>query len=515
MGQCPSLPPAPHGYAEDDEHSITRSETGGSGTGMPFLVEHSFEDNDRSILDKSDVMDSFEYQASIDDKELRDERTAGALEQAVEQEETNHSTETTAASSPRAEEMFSNAPTEATRKISNVDRTAPKEKFRARAEAARTSAGRRYQPMGGISEGEVFAGQGHLRDMRSFGSYASFVEQETPAESANMALHRDGETGARGVMAEYRHRYQSHITYDDKSDVSDLNMEKATATPTQVRCLGPLLPSACLSGVYGKLKGGRAGSSDASSNVLELKWKAKLIGDYQREYEREFPNNVHSKRLDKASNECSRRKSDTRDGCIAPRPITYALDDASFLDLALTGSLGLVESQQSSSRYKKDYLILKNIKKDTPIAVCALKSPHEAPVVRVYAAKPRIAGQIPAASTSDIGLPGVEVDLYAWAEFATEGEFPFPVRYSIYLSTGEEGKYEKEPSYKGSHPVLGSPDISVVGRTSKELIYRGCCLLSVHSDENNDEEPLLGYRYLVGSIRLFSFALRPSWMRLP
>ena len=120
---------------------------------------------------------------------------------------------------------------------------------------------------------------------------------------------------------------------------------------------------------------------------------------------------------------------------------------------------------------------------DVPLAVCALKSPHEEPVVRIYATKPCISSQISAGSTSDIGIAGQSVDLFAFAEFRTSGSFPYPMRYALFFSSGEEGKYESDAKYKGSHPVPGLPNVTFVGRSGRDPMYRGCCLLTTEESK--------------------------------
>jgi hypothetical protein len=60
------------------------------------------------------------------------------------------------------------------------------------------------------------------------------------------------------------------------------------------------------------------------------------------------------------------------------------------------------------------------------------------------------------------------------------------------MASGSDGRFEKEPSYRASHPSTGSPDITMVGRTQTETDYTGCALLSMVSDDNvNHGEPFL------------------------
>ena len=177
-------------------------------------------------------------------------------------------------------------------------------------------------------------------------------------------------------------------------------------------------------------------------------------------------------------------------------PIRMLVDRSAFMDLALTGSLGLTEQQQqgfspassagsrsSHSKSPTHYKVLLNRRSGVPLAVCALKSPYGPPVVRVYAIKQRVFGQRPAANTAALGLNWTEAyPLFAWAEITAEGEFPNQVEYSFYMATGSDGRFEQEPSYVAKHNKPGSPDISVSGRTEWEPHYQGCAHLTIQNE---------------------------------
>ena len=263
-------------------------------------------------------------------------------------------------------------------------------------------------------------------------------------------------------------------------------------------------------------------SKEEFYNVLQLKMKLNLADYYQNEYLAMFPNSptpagmasnisTPSKRetapqLTPISSDASSRSSATPGVAfgsgVSSSPIRLLADDSSFLDLAITGSLGLVNrgsgkgnslsGSPSKQKSPLHYTVLINRRSGVPLAVCALKSHHGPPVVRIYATKQRVVGQRPAASTGDLGLTWTDsFPLFAWAEFTTEGEFPMPTQYSLYMASGSDGRFEKEPSYRASHQRTGSPDISMIGRTQTETEYKGCALLSFVSDENNDDEPFL------------------------
>jgi hypothetical protein len=265
-------------------------------------------------------------------------------------------------------------------------------------------------------------------------------------------------------------------------------------------------------------------SNEAFYNVLHLKMKFNLADYYLNHYLVMFPESITpagmmhttaatfgrtgegAPRLNSASSDTSSRSSETPGvgfgSGIPSCPVCLLADDSVFMDLAITGSLGLVDrnsgpaSPEAASSLKQKspehYIVLINRRSGFPLAVCALKSRNGPPIVRIYATKQRVLGQRPAASTGELRLTWTDsYPLFAWAEVTTEGEFPMPTRYSLYMASGSAGHFEKEPSYLASHQTTGSPDITMVGRTQTETEYSGCALLSMVADEQNDEPPFL------------------------
>lgn len=328
------------------------------------------------------------------------------------------------------------------------------------------------------------------------------------------------------------------------------------------RCGSGLLPTCATSSLLSRQQQQQQKTKNKFDNILHLKMKPYLIDFYQNQYLLLFPDsprppgikptpspvsakvrwrsNLSSKQ--NALREQSstpppnlvRTSSDSSSsspshniifGFTSPSSTVYlSHDDTPFLDLAITGSLGLIErprTEGSSSpelsggsgtvtlpsakshgtptpeaAHQKNphhYLILVNRRSGVPLAVCALKSPHGSPVVRIYVTKPRVPRQKPAACTADLGLAPPSLPLYGWAEFVMEGDFPQPVRYLVYMSAGSQGKFEKDPSYRGSHATMGSPasEIRIVGRTGSEKTYTGCCVVSLQAggDEGRCKEP--------------------------
>jgi hypothetical protein len=240
--------------------------------------------------------------------------------------------------------------------------------------------------------------------------------------------------------------------------------------------------------------------------ALHLKVKAHMGSYYFGHYLRQFPDSPVPESLDlsrTASFEGPARTW-TEDSLSLPgvnygdfvhsSPIQMMVDDSDFMDLGITGSLGLVkrfEVSQSGQRLKSPnhYKVLLNRRSGVPLAVCALKSPHGHPVVRIYTAKQRFFGQKSPATTRNLGLAWCEqpYPLYPWAEFTAEGEFPEATRYSLFMSTGAEGRFEATPSYRAHHRTIGSPEILVMGKTETEADLEGAALISLQSSSDDED----------------------------
>jgi hypothetical protein len=188
-------------------------------------------------------------------------------------------------------------------------------------------------------------------------------------------------------------------------------------------------------------------------------------------------------------------------------PVMLLATDSVFMDLALTGSLGLVDRKKFRSlkdcmavkpnlRSPEHYMVLLNRRSGVPLLVCALKATATGPpVVRIFATKSRVFGQKVAAETHALGLDwGESLPLYTWAEIVTTGRYPDRVRYSIFMATGSDGRFEITPSYCAVHEWSGGPEIKVVGRTERETYHAGCAVLSLCKDSNaldDDDEAFL------------------------
>lgn len=238
--------------------------------------------------------------------------------------------------------------------------------------------------------------------------------------------------------------------------------------------------------------------------ALHLKLKANMGPFYWGPYLRAFPESPVPESLDltwtSSLRGMSRSWTENSSGAfnvnygdnVHSSPIQMMVDDSDFMDLGMTGSLGLVkrfEVSHSGQRLKSPnhYKVLLNRRSGVPLAVCAMKSPHGSPVVRIYTVKQRTFSQRPAATTKNLGLTWCDnYPLFAFAEFTAEGEFPLPVRYSLYMSSGFDGCFEQDPSYRAFHRTIGSPEIIVMGKTETERERQGCAVFSLQAAPNED-----------------------------
>ena len=251
--------------------------------------------------------------------------------------------------------------------------------------------------------------------------------------------------------------------------------------------------------------------------ALHLRLKAKLVDYYVNTYLPTFPESPipkglarylkRRKKMDEVPNlvasedldDCASQHSHSIDyGSIPPSAsIKFLALDRVFMDLALTGSLGLSEPRspsRSSSSSRGDrkspshYIVLMNQRSGTPLAVCALKANTVSPVVRIFTTKQRVFGQRPAASTRQLGLNWANnLPLYSWAEIVAEGDLPRPVQFAIYMASGSDGKFTAVPNYRAIFLANGSPEVKVVGRTDRERHDTGSAMISLEATPDGSD----------------------------
>ena len=154
---------------------------------------------------------------------------------------------------------------------------------------------------------------------------------------------------------------------------------------------------------------------DDYMSVLHLTTKANFVGFHQQQFLPLFPNTPTPLGLSKSGQNISddlpdfvSDSSDTSSasgqfsiefGAILPSsPIRLLASDSVFLDLAMSGSLGLVSrvrrkvspKPRDNQKTPDHYTVLLNRRSGIYLAVCALKSPTGPSVVQIYSTKQRV-----------------------------------------------------------------------------------------------------------------------------
>ncbi|KAG7369780.1 hypothetical protein IV203_027526 [Nitzschia inconspicua] len=261
-------------------------------------------------------------------------------------------------------------------------------------------------------------------------------------------------------------------------------------------------------------------------SVLRLKMKARVGNFFVQRYLPMFPNGPRPRGLQRVrkqnnvpelvsdsfsnSSDSSSRSKNSQSidfGALPPSTsVKCSVTSEPFLDLAITGSLGLVprnggHSKPSSScessrgflihsklKSPDHYVVLINRRSGIPLAVCAMKAGAGPPIVRIYATRPRIYGQRPAATTKHLGLEWAkDLPLFAWSEVVSEGEFSNKMKFSMFMANGSQGRFSTQPSYEATlDGTFDHPLIQIVGRTEMERSSTGCALISIRADEHVD-----------------------------
>jgi hypothetical protein len=151
-------------------------------------------------------------------------------------------------------------------------------------------------------------------------------------------------------------------------------------------------------------------------------------------------------------------------------PVLLAVDSSSFLDVAVSGCLGLIDSHSRKAspacrNQNKNYLMIGNRQSGKPMLVCFLKSTKGKPDVRIYATRPRIPEQEPITKSDELGITEEPFPLYSWAELRIESEFPDEnAKYFLHMSTGAKNRFQRRPLYSAYHECAGSTDLTVLRR---------------------------------------------------
>ena len=224
-------------------------------------------------------------------------------------------------------------------------------------------------------------------------------------------------------------------------------------------------------------------------SVLHLKMKANLGYYYLDRFLKMFPKSARG--IDFSNSNNAPPSAVEFESTRSSNSVYYSTTGDPFLDLAFTGSLGLVPRTErpprrvASSRHNQKspdhYIVLINRISGTPIAVCSQKADSTSkPIVRIYATKRRVFGQRPAATTVQLGLDwGGNLPLFAWAEIVTDSMFPNPLQFSMYMASGSDGRFATHPTFLASFEDHGESVIKIVGRTDMERASTGCALISL------------------------------------
>jgi hypothetical protein len=296
-------------------------------------------------------------------------------------------------------------------------------------------------------------------------------------------------------------------------------------------------------GLLGKLVSNQQPEIDAKrhryTSVLRLKMKARLGQFYSQRYLPMFPEGLRPAGVitrknkggvpDLASESSSGSSDSSEDshfidyGALPPlRGVKCSISNESFLDLAVTGSLGLIprhgqtfrEHQRTTQQYisvmtssnlksPDHYIVLINRRSHFPLAVCALKAGSGPPVIRIYATRRRVFGQRPAATTKQLGLEwAVDLPLFTWAEMVTDGNSPEQMKFSIFMANGSDGHFSTHPSYEANFDGdLDEPVIKMIGQTDMERASSGCALISIRVDGDSLHKDVAGMSFHIDLAR--------------
>ena len=225
----------------NDDDNIDTIDTGCAGTSpQHFLVEHPWEKSERRLLSKSDVLNSY-IQIGNDDPRHTCNAAKDDVEKRSNMPPSRHRRDDERIQN--RSEILSNAATEATRKMSNVDLSSPKRRFRERAQAKRMQQ-QETPTCSNEDRRKVIECDQHMRD--------------NPPEPFNGKFHR-------------------RVLLTGSKFLEGRRKVKAT-------CLSPTI--ACLSGSYGVADASRSSVQDSTSysKVLELSFHSLALGKYEQQW---------------------------------------------------------------------------------------------------------------------------------------------------------------------------------------------------------------------------------------
>eukprot|EP00535_Pseudo-nitzschia_heimii_P008336 CAMPEP_0197190022 /NCGR_PEP_ID=MMETSP1423-20130617/20842_1 /TAXON_ID=476441 /ORGANISM="Pseudo-nitzschia heimii, Strain UNC1101" /LENGTH=638 /DNA_ID=CAMNT_0042642301 /DNA_START=163 /DNA_END=2076 /DNA_ORIENTATION=- len=267
-------------------------------------------------------------------------------------------------------------------------------------------------------------------------------------------------------------------------------------------------------------------------SMLRLKMKAKVGWFYTQRYLSVFPNELKSiiRMVPKNGGGIPELTCESFDGSFSSNyssdsstqmssntlkfnqtlhPITQVkcpVTNEPLLDLAITGSLGLVPRDQdhnalrsSRRQLRRNYernpnhcIVLIDNKSGSPLAVCALKEIFDSTVVTIYYTRQIAFAQKPTTTTQRLGLDWVDdLPLYTYAEVTSQGDFPDKMNFTVFVTNRFDGSLSSQPSYMAylggqamnDNATIRSAVMKMVGRTASERSMSGCALIWIQSDE--------------------------------
>lgn len=189
------------------------------------------------------------------------------------------------------------------------------------------------------------------------------------------------------------------------------------------------------------------------------------------------------------------------------RPVRLLAPALSFMDLAMTGSLGLINAaaKRIHSRVKAPdrYIVLLNRRSGIPLAVCAKQAsstPGGKLNVRIYSTSQRGFRQAHAATTRQLGLDwshNQSLPLYSWADVVMDGSYPNRVTLTVFLATSSDGIFHARPSFKAVHDSLSPAEILVSCWNDKSESYDDCAVISLGRDGSSSTPKEIFWRLAI------------------
>ncbi len=252
-------------------------------------------------------------------------------------------------------------------------------------------------------------------------------------------------------------------------------------------------------------------NSYVDTDILELKIKAHMPTFYVESWVMKFPSYQipNGIRMCYQTNyESQTTKSSFKLAAELGHPIQLIIDNSSFFDLAVLGSLGLVpDRQRFPSLGMKSHLVIADRRTGKIVAVCSLRLKKGKPVVRIFTTKPRSPQQTATITSKRLGLTkDSSTPLYAWAEFRSEDSYPNKATtYFLYSSTGRNnGEFNAKPLFTAIHKFPETSELLEVSQTTKNHGTFTCARVFIRTCIKSCEEETYYAMYISRSADVVS-----------